>query len=74
MMQTASLLPRQNDRVWYIHLAKSVLLLTNGFSLCFVQDDYVRTWDENQGSNDSKSLSGKIFTLTCLILELVKTN
>lgn len=21
----------------------------------FLQDDYVRTWDENQGSNDSKS-------------------
>lgn len=23
--------------------------------LLFLQDDYVRTWDENQGSNDSKS-------------------
>lgn len=25
--------------------------------LLFLQDDYVRTWDENQGSNDSKSLT-----------------
>lgn len=37
----------------------SVVKDLNGFvsPSVFLQDDYVRTWDENQGSNESKSLS-----------------
>lgn len=41
--------------------------LTDLFSV-FLQDDYVRSWDENQGSNDSK-----FHTFFVHIMRLVKS-
>ena len=49
--------------------AHSLELLKNYCSLLFfLQDDYVRTWDENQGSNDSKSHSLTISSLSHCVL------
>lgn len=64
---------QRRGRLIYVPHHPVQLLKERSFSPLFPQDDYVRTWDENQGSSDSKSLAHSVVNAVIQLLFLLGT-